>query len=196
MLERYNPILRIVCIALAGLILYQISRLAFQRDAVARSNFEAPIIRAETTNKAPVETNATGVKTNSVSTTNSTNTVSAATNRPPRPSNMSRRSGGAPPSNLPADVQALIDKIKTSQLLGPDIKPPPMALLGIAGKDVFLRGPNGQTGMIREGEELGGAKLIRIGTNRVIVEHEGQQKELMIFSGFGSETLLEKKDKP
>ena len=49
--------------------------------------------------------------------------------------------------------------------------------------------------MAREGEEVGGAKLIRIGTNRVIVEHEGQQKELTIFSGFGSETLLEKKDK-
>jgi hypothetical protein len=199
MLERYNPILRIVCLALAGLILYQISRLVFQRDAVARSNFEAPIIRAESTNKTVVETN-TPPKTNSTSTTNAanaTNTVSAPTNRPPGPPNMSRRMGGGPAaSNLPADVQALIDKIKTSQLLGPDIKPPPMALLGIAGKDVFLRGPSGQTGMIREGEELGGAKLIRIGTNRVIVEHEGQQKELMIFSGFGSETLLEKKDKP
>ena len=97
--------------------------------------------------------------------------------------------------NLPADVQAMVDKIRQSQLLGPDIKPPPMALLGIAGPDVFLRGPNGQTGIIREGEELGGAKLIRIGTNRVLVEHEGQQKELTIFSGFGSETLLEKKDK-
>jgi hypothetical protein len=196
MLERYNPILRIVCLALAGLILYQISRLAFQRDAVARSNFEAPIVRAESTNKVPAETNLATVKTNSASATNSTNTNSAATNRTSRPPNTSRRGAGAPPSNLPADVQALIDKIKTSQLLGPDIKPPPMALLGIGGKDVFLRGPNGQTGMIREGEELGGAKLIRIGTNRVIVEHEGQQKELMIFSGFGSETLLEKKDKP
>jgi hypothetical protein len=197
MLERYNPILRIVCLVLAGLILYQISRLAFQRDAVARSNFETPIVRAEsTTNKTTIETN-TPPKTNSASATNATNTVAAPTNRPPGPPNMSRRMGGGPAaSNLPADVQALIDKIKTSQLLGPDIKPPPMALLGIAGKDVFLRGPSGQTGMIREGEELGGAKLIRIGTNRVIVEHEGQQKELMIFSGFGSETLLEKKDKP
>ena len=98
--------------------------------------------------------------------------------------------------NLPADVQAMIDKIRQSQLLGPDIKPPPMALMGIAGKDVFLRGPNGQTGVIREGEDLGGVKLIRIGTNRVLVEENGQQKELTIFSGFGSETLLEKKDKP
>jgi len=106
-----------------------------------------------------------------------------------------RGPGGAPQMNLPADVQAMIDKIRQSQLLGPDIKPPPMALMGIAGKDVFLRGPNGQTGIIREGEELGGVKLIRIGTNRVVVEENGQQEELTIFSGFGSETLLEKKDK-
>jgi hypothetical protein len=105
---------------------------------------------------------------------------------------MPGRSSGPP---LPADVQALIDKIKQSQLLGPEMKPPPMALLGIAGKDVFLRSPTGQTGVIREGEELGGVKLIRIGINRVIVEHEKQQKELTIFSGFGSETLLEKKEK-
>ena len=90
----------------------------------------------------------------------------------------------------------MVDKIKQSQLFGPEVKPPPMALLGIAGKDVFLRGPNGQTGIIREGEELGGAKLIRVGTNRVIVEHEGREQELMIFEGFGSETLLQKKDKP
>jgi hypothetical protein len=187
MLERYNPFLRIVCLALAGLIIYQISRLAFTRDAIARSKFEAPIVRVESTNKASVETNSAIAKTNVVE--NKTNSSAAR-----MPSGM--RKPGGPQSNLPADVQAMIDKIKQSQLLGPDIKPPPMALLGIAGKDVFLRGPNGQTGMIREGEDLGGAKLIRIGTNRVIVEHEGQQKELTIFEGFGSETLLEKKDKP
>lgn len=112
----------------------------------------------------------------------------------------SRRSSGPggrmPPglADLPADVQAIIEKIKTSQILGPDIKPPPMALLGIAGKDVFLRGPNGQTGSIREGEELDGVKLLKIGINRVLVEHEKQQKELMIFEGFGSESLLSPKE--
>ena len=68
----------------------------------------------------------------------------------------------------------------------------PMALLGIAGKDVFLRAPNGQTGLIRQGEELGGVKLLRIGVNRVLVEENGEQKELMLFSGFGGETLLPK----
>jgi hypothetical protein len=190
MLERYNPVLRLVCLALAGVILYQISRLVLQRDAVARSRIEAPIVRISTTNKSNVETNAVATKTNAVSTT--TNSLGAQAKLPP---GMNRRPGGPAQLDLPADAQAMIDKIKQSQLLGPDIKPPPMALLGIGGKDVFLRGPNGQTGIIREGEELGGAKLIRIGTNRVIVEHEGQQKELTIFSGFGSETLLEKKDK-
>ena len=66
----------------------------------------------------------------------------------------------------------------------------PMALLGIAGDNAFLRAPNGQTGLIKEGSELGGIKLLRIGTNRVLVEQEGQPKELTIFSGYGSESLL------
>ena|ERR1051325_1275912 len=215
MLERYNPILRLVCIALAGLILYQISRLAFQRDAVARGRIETPIPRVEATNKTKVETNAPAKSTNSAtastnsaststnSTSTSTNAAAAKTNGPASAVAQTRMAmgprsgpGGMPQMNLPADVQAMIDKIRQSQLLGPDIKPPPMALMGIAGKDVFLRGPNGQTGVIREGEDLGGVKLIRIGTNRVLVEENGQQKELTIFSGFGSETLLEKKDKP
>ncbi len=220
MLERYNPVLRLVCIALAGLILYQISRLAFQKDAVARARIETPVVKLDGTNKTKVETNSIVAKaTNSASSTNmasstnspastnvttsSTNSTAVKTNGPSmaqaRMGGGPRRGpggpGGAPQMNLPADVQAMVDKIRQSQLLGPDIKPPPMALLGIAGPDVFLRGPNGQTGIIREGEELGGAKLIRIGTNRVLMEHEGQQKELTIFSGFGSETLLEKKDK-
>jgi hypothetical protein len=205
MLERYNPILRLVCLALAGVILYQISRLAFQRDAVARARIEAPMPRLETTNNSKVETNSPTASTNTTSTNRSsplTNVAVVKTNGPSGPPAQARMAvgpprgpGGPPQMNLPADVQAMIDKIRQSQLLGPDIKPPPTALMGIAGKDVFLRGPNGQTGIIREGEDLGGVKLIRIGTNRVIVEENGQQKELTIFSGFGSETLLEKKDK-
>ena len=53
----------------------------------------------------------------------------------------------------------------------------------------------GQTGLVREGEEFGTLKVLRIGTNRVLVEHEGQKKELILFSGFGSETLLPKEEK-
>ena len=94
-----------------------------------------------------------------------------------------------------AAIQARIDRINQSEMFGAVPRPMPMALLGIAGKDVFLRAPNGQTGLIRQGEELGGVKLLRIGVNRVLIEQDGEQKELMLFSGFGGETLLPKGDK-
>lgn len=151
MLERLNPILRLVCLCLAGLLVWQISRLTLRRDTFARGTIGSmPVALSEAKTNAPAP--------------------------------------GAPPP----EVVAKIDKIKQSQLLGPEMKPPPMALLGIAGPDVFLRGPNGQTGVVREGEELGGVKILKIGANRVLVEHEGQQKELTIFSGFGGESLLKK----
>ncbi len=70
------------------------------------------------------------------------------------------------------------------------MRPMPMALLGIAGRDVFLRAPNGQTGLVKEGDELGGVKLLQIGINRVLVEEDGQKKELTLFSGLGSQSLL------
>lgn len=91
---------------------------------------------------------------------------------------------------LPPAVQARVDKIVDSELLAPVMRPLPMALLGIAGKDVFLRAPNGQTGLVKEGDELGPVKLLRIGTNRVLVEQDGQKTELTIFSGYGGESLL------
>lgn len=229
MLERFNPILRLVCLALAALIVYQILQIALKRNAFAHGNVSIAPIHLKDDKK---ETNApsTNLKTNTLP----TNTVAAAT--PEQPPEMalppgvslppgvtlppgamaamrSSRSrsggpsgltgammrgggpGGGMPANLPPEIAAMVEKIKTSQILGPDIKPPPMALLGIAGKDVFLRAPNGQTGIIREGEELGGVKLIRVGTNRVIVEENKEQKELTIFEGFGSETLLKKDNK-
>ena len=99
------------------------------------------------------------------------------------------RSGSVGPP-LPAAIQARIDRIIESELLAPIIRPMPMALLGIAGDDAILRAPNGQTGLLKEGAELGGIKLLRIGINRVLVEQDGQKKELMIFAGFGGESLL------
>src|SRR5690242_4477054 len=100
MLERYNPILRIVCLALAGLILYQISRLAFQKDAVARPRIEAPVARIESTNKTKVETNAPAASTNS--TASPTNVIAGKTNVPgpgaaamPRMAGPRRGPGGA-----------------------------------------------------------------------------------------------------
>lgn len=95
---------------------------------------------------------------------------------------------------MPVAVQERVDRITQSEILAPVMRPLPMALLGIGGKDAFIRGPTGQTSLLREGEEMGGIKLLKIGTNRVLIEHEGKKKELMIFSGFGSQTLVEKEN--
>jgi hypothetical protein len=97
-------------------------------------------------------------------------------------------------SQMPPEVTAQIDKIKDSQILGQIMRPPPMAVIGIAGKDVIFRAPNGQTGLLREGEELGGVKLLKIGINRILVEENNQQKELTLFQGFGGESLLPKQE--
>jgi hypothetical protein len=102
------------------------------------------------------------------------------------------RPGGKKGPDLAPAVQARVDKIVESELLGPVNHPIPMGLLGIAGNVAFLRSPSGQTGLVKEGDELGGLKLLRIGTNRVLVEQSGEKKELMIFSGYGGETLMPK----
>ena len=105
----------------------------------------------------------------------------------PEPASTNEPAG---PPALPPIVQARVARITESEILGRVMRPPPMAVLGIAGQDVLLRAPNGQTGLIRVGEELGGVKLLRIGTNRILIEHESEKKELTIFQGFGGETLL------
>ena len=110
--------------------------------------------------------------------------------------------GGMPPGmmpggpaklpDLPPDIWARVDRIVDSEILGPVMRPLPMALLGIAGNVAFLRASNGQTGLAKEGEVVGGLKLLRIGINRVLVEEEGKKQELMIYSGMGGESLLPK----
>jgi hypothetical protein len=103
--------------------------------------------------------------------------------------------GGAPGGKAPKlapEIQARVDRITESEVFGPVMHPMPMALLGIAGNSAFLRAPSGQTGLVKEGEDLGEIKLLRIGVNRVLVEQNGEKKELMIFAGLGGESLLPK----
>lgn len=95
-------------------------------------------------------------------------------------------------ASLPPEIQARVDRVTDSEILGPMMHPMPMALLGIAGNVAFLRSPSGQTGLVKEGEDLGEIKLLRIGTNRVLIEENGEKKELMIFAGLGGESLLQK----
>ena len=102
---------------------------------------------------------------------------------------------GAKKTTVTPVIQASIDRIIDSEILGPVIHPLPMGLLGIAGNVAFLRGADGETGLVKEGDSLGDIKLLRIGTNRVLIEQDGQKKELTIFDGMGGETLLNKSSK-
>ena len=156
------------------------------------------------TTNALVATNAPVPPTISVSTNgglSTTNLGSSATNGPPvrkhsaRPPRMGPGGPGQPAPDLPPLVQARIGKIVDSELLGPVIHPQPMALLGIAGDVAFLRTDSGETGLVKVGDALGDLKLLRIGINRILVEQNGQPKELTIFSGMGSESLLNTSDK-
>jgi hypothetical protein len=182
MLERSETILKVACATLAALVLLQCARSLVRRDALA--HLTIPSLPS-----LPADSDAsTGKTTNSPP---RSDPQQPAPNLPPAIN--ARLDRGTPPAtNLPPEISARIDRITQSEILGPIIRPLPMALLGIAGADAFLRAPNGQTGLLKEGEELAGVKLLRIGTNRVLIEHEGQQKELSVFSGFGSESLLSK----
>lgn len=145
--ERY---LRLLCVALGALFLYQVVQFATAPDPLATSG--SPPVTAD--QEGPQENGSDG------------------------------------PPDLSPRIRAQVERITESGILGPVPQPPPMALLGIGGDHIFLRSPTGQTGIIRVGEELGGVKLLRIGINRVLIEHEGQTRELMMFSGFGGESLM------
>ena len=152
------------------------------------------------TNAVPTQASIQGLETDAVTTLTSER---KATNRVAdrgavkTGTNLNARSlpvptGATKLAEIPPLIQARIDRVYQSEILGTVMRPLPMGLLGIAGNVAFLRTANGQTGMVKEGDELGGIKLLRIGVNRVLIEHEGQTRELTIFSGFGSETLLQK----
>lgn len=165
---RENPdrILRIVCLGLAVLFIYQLLRLAVQKDPLEHLSITAAMASVPAAPDIPV----------------------ASQETKPGPSQRPMKKQ----PDLPPVIQARVDRVTQSEILGVVVRPLPMALLGIAGQEAFLRAPNGQVGLLREGEELGGVKLLRIGTNRVLIEHEKQQKELMLFAGLGGETLLPK----
>lgn len=185
-----------------------------ETNAVVQADLVKTNATSETNVVAQLETKLSG--TNSVSATNladkETNvlisTNAAGTNAAPRPKAGKKIAGAAPtpdmagmnsnPSappgkrgaDLPPAVQARISRITDSEILGPVVRPLPMGLTGIAGEFAFLRSASGQTGLVKEGDSLDDIKLLRIGINRVLIEQAGQKKELMIFSGYGGDSLL------
>jgi hypothetical protein len=171
----------------------------------------SPSLSADTkATNAPPTLASTGPGTNLPAPTSGTNAVASQNPVPriagaapgPMPMampggfNPNQRMMMSPPqaASLPPAIQARVDRIVESEILGPFIRPQPAALIGIAGDFAFVRAPTGQTGLVKEGDDLGGLKLLRIGTNRVLVEEQGQKKELTIFSGYGGESLLPKQD--
>jgi hypothetical protein len=164
--ERLERILKIACLALALLLVFKTVNLVRGGDPVSQLQRSPTLTH---TDPAPAE---------------------------PDTAPAEKNAGRAPPGRpqaapqLSPEIQAHVAYIQASEIFGPVPRPLPMALLGIAGRDAILRTANGQTGLLREGEELGGIKLLRIGTNRVLIEEQGEQKELMLFSGFGGESLV------
>jgi len=96
------------------------------------------------------------------------------------------------PIELPPEIQARVDRIIDSEIFGPVFHPMPMALIGIADRQAYIRSTTGQTGPVKIGGEMGGIKLLRIGVNRVLVEHDGETNELTLFDGIGGESLMPK----
>jgi hypothetical protein len=144
------------------------------------------VLAQTATNKNPVA----GTNSVAFATTNS-----SGRQLPPsmaRMPGMPGQPGSAP--KLSPEIQARVDKIVSSEIFAPVMHPLPMGLLGIAGDTAFLRSATGQTGLVKPGDSLGDLKLLQIGINRVVVEQDGQKKELTIFNGFGGGSLLTNQD--
>jgi hypothetical protein len=253
MLERFERPIKIICLAMAALLAWQLGNLILRGDPLAHLKIPAlpalPGATNETPKVAPKETNAAVVNktgTNGTNTTigaiaaNGTNAV-AGTNAmakstnalavsqpvqtnassdakhggsrksglpegmPGLPGGMSpemmaqmmgggmpggRMGGGMKKVELSPEIQSRVDRIVDSEFFGPVIRPMPMALIGIAEEEAFIQATNGQTGPIKLGGEMAGIKLLRIGVNRVLVEQDGEKKELTIFGGAGGESLM------
>ena len=98
----------------------------------------------------------------------------------------------APRTQTPAALDRY-RAIERSGIFGAPPSAPPRpqpGLLGIANDCAIIRLPGGQVELFREGAELEGIKVLRIGTNRVLIEFKGRMTELIIFSGLGSGSLL------
>lgn len=94
-------------------------------------------------------------------------------------------------------VKASIAILNKSGLFGSPPKPKPAMLIGIAGDLAFIQTGSGGMQGITVGETFQNIKLLEIDTNRVLIEEDGTKKELVIHSGMGSDSLMnrDKQDK-
>lgn len=98
-----------------------------------------------------------------------------------------------PPASLPErfktiDACGMFGKVPVQKIVP--------TLIGMAGKYAILQTPDGAVGLVAEGGQQGDVKVIKIDINRALIEFEGKQQELTLFSGLGSGSLLpQEKDK-
>jgi hypothetical protein len=170
--ERIQTALKIACALLTVLLFYQATRLLRIEDPLNDVALPDLSVLSMETKGSP-----DGAERD-------------ATPQPEIPPGMPPRRGAPRAAPLPPSLQNQVDTIQQSEILGRIPRPQPLMLLGIAGRHVFLQTPSGPAGLAAEGEELGGVKVIRIGTNRVLVEAEGKQQELILFPGLPGESLL------
>lgn len=110
---------------------------------------------------------------------------------------------GADSESKPADeLRPEVRRVVDSALFGVAPPPPPPAppsgpkkpelpkLQGIGAEFAILEIPGKGVHMIRAGTEKEGVKVVAIAINRVLIEVDGEKKELTIHSGFGSDPLL------
>jgi hypothetical protein len=247
MFERFERPIKIICLAMAALLAWQLGSVILRSNPLAHLKIPAlptlPGATNETAKLAQRETNAAVVNKPATNRTNGTisnnlvngtNAMAKSTNAPalgetgqsnassglkrggsPKsgppegmtglppgmsPEMMAQMMGGGMPGGssaggmkkveLPPEVQARVDRIIDSEFFGPVIRPMPLALIGIAEQEAFIQATNGQTGPVKLGGEMGGIKLLRIGVNRVLVEQDGEKKELTLFGGLGGESLM------
>ncbi|MCP5515892.1 MAG: hypothetical protein H7A45_01385 [Verrucomicrobiales bacterium] len=175
MRDRWEPILKLACALLAGLLLFQLAGLTRSSDPL--QGVDLPNLAALRVSSHPPPPDEAD---------------EPDTGRPPgRPTGLPPGfPGGAPPEPLPTNIQNQVDTILQSEILGRLPRPQPLMFLGLAGQHAFLQTPSGQSGIAAEGEEIGGVKVLRIGANRVLVEVEGKPQELVLFPGLPGESLM------
>lgn len=178
-MSRLIPALRLLCLGLLAVIAAQTAGLVREGDPLLVVETEPPAASGEPPTTASSEPAATSVK---------------------EASSPVAKDGAVPNAPGPAPQPALPDRFKAIDASGifgsvPVQKIVP-TLIGMAGKYAILQTPDGAVGLVAEGGEQGGVKVLKIDINRALIEFEGKQQELTLFSGLGSSSLLpQEKDK-
>ena len=91
-----------------------------------------------------------------------------------------------------AQVKTSIEIMKRSGLFGSPPKPRPSTLIGIAGDMAIIQTGSGGTKAMSVDETFQNVKLLKLDTNRALIEENGKTRELTLYSGMGSESLIDK----